>query len=374
MALVVGVVGLGAMGSMTALELVLRGHRVIGFDRFRPPHAFGSSTGKTRIIREAYFEHPLYVPLVQRAYERWDALERDGPGPGSLLLRTGGLMIGPPGQRLVSGARTSALEHGLVFEELSPADMHRRFPRFHLGQSECAIWEPRAGVLYPEVAIASALTRAVGAGAELHFGEAVREWKSGTDLRLQTDAETYRVDRVILTAGAWMATELPRIRLPLTVARQALFWFAGGQGAGGAGPAELPIFIWEWEPERMFYGFPDLGDGVKVAIHHEGTAVSPGDERQEADPREAEPLLEALSSRIPGLGPVREATTCLYTNTPNGDFLIDRHPDDERVVLASPCSGHGFKFAPALAEVLADLVEAKSPGFDLRPFRLDRFV
>lgn len=365
----IGIVGLGAMGAMAALELAQRGHRVIGFDRFHPPHGLGSSTGKTRMIREAYFENPLYVPLVQRAYERWDALEREGAG--SFLLRTGGLMIGRPEGTLVAGARRSAREHGLPFDELSAQEVRRRFPMFRLGEGERGLWEPRAGVLFPEAAIEGALTRAARAGAELHYQEPVQDWKGGPALSVRTAVRTVRVDRLILSAGAWMATDLPRIRLPLTVARQALFWF---ESPGGSGPAEMPVFIWEWEPERMFYGFPDLGDGVKVAIHHEGETVDPRAEQRPADPAEAGPLREALATRMPALGPVRDAAVCLYTNTSSGDFLLDRHPDDERVILASPCSGHGFKFAPALAEVLADLVEAKPPRFDLSPFRLDRFA
>ena len=371
---VVGIIGLGAVGSMTALELARRGRRVVGFDRFRPPHGFGSSHGKTRIIREAYFEHPQYVPLVQRAYQRWVALEESGAAP--LYLPTGGLMIGLPDGALVAGARRSAAEHGLEYQVLSAAEVGRRFPMFHLAGGEVGLLEPRAGVLFPEAAVRTALTLANRAGARLHYDEPVGEWSPGPAITVRTPGASYEVDHLVVAAGAWMATGLPRMPLPLAVTRQTLFWF-DPQPSGRAddfGPGRMPVFIWEWQPGRMFYGFPDLGDGVKVAIHHEGEPADPMLERRAAAPGDAAPLLEALAGRIPLIGSVRESAVCLYTNTRSGDFLLDRHPADPRVILASPCSGHGFKFAPALGEVIADLVEERAPRFDLTPFRLERFL
>lgn len=367
--LTVGIAGLGAMGSMAALELARRGHRVVGFDRFRPPHDQGSSHGQSRIIREAYFEHPLYVPLVQRAYQLWQALERDA---GQELYRpTGGMMIGPPEGILVAGARRSARTHGLACEDLSAGAARTRYPAFQLSPQEVALFEPRAGVLFPERAIAAALELAGRAGAELHFEEPVEEWTERGTIEIRTARDRFRVDRLILAAGAWMSTELPGLRLPLDITRQPLFWFAPGALAGPAA-AGLPVFIWEWVPGRMCYGFPDFGEGIKIAIHHEGESVSPLDPRRPARPDEAEELIAVLASRIPGLGPVRATAVCLYSNTPSADFLLDRHPDHERVILASPCSGHGFKFAPVIGEVLADLAEGRAPRFDLTPFRLDR--
>lgn len=356
------------MGSMTALELIRRGHRVIGFDRFEPPHDLGSSHGKTRIIREAYFEHPQYVPLVQRAYELWSQLERQCGA--TLYQATGGLMIGPPGGTLVAGARRSAVEHRLPFEEAGPAETRARFPAFHLSPAEVALYEPRAGVLFPEKAIEAALHLARKAGAELHSNEPVQEWHSEARIQVRTTSRLVEVDRLVIAAGAWMSGDLPGVSMPLSVARQPLFWFDPKPEASD-NLSELPIFIWEWQPDRFFYGFPDLGDGMKAAIHHEGSIVDPRQPRtvQLAESRE---LASVMESRIPSVGSVRSATTCLYTNTPSGDFLLDRHPRDPRVVLASPCSGHGFKFSPAIGEVLADLVEDRPPRFDLSPFRLDR--
>ena len=367
----VGIVGLGAMGSMTALELSRRGKRVIGWDRFRPPHALGSSTGRSRIIREAYFEHPQYVPLVRRAYQKWAELEREANC--SLLTPTGGLMIGPPGGTLLQGARRSAVLHGLGFEDLSSAEIRRRFDQtFQPASGEAGLYESRAGVLRPEAAIGAALELAGRAGAELRFDEPVAEWRAGESITVRTGAGEYRVERLILAAGAWMAGALPGVPLPLSVARQPLFWFEPLDHFRELA-TRLPVFLWEWAPERMFYGFPDQNDGVKIAIHHQGEPADPDGVRRPVDDDEIARLRTILASRTPGLnGRLLETAICLYTNTADGDFLIDRSPRDPRVILASPCSGHGFKFAPALGEVLADLATDRTPGLDLTPFRLAR--
>ncbi|HEU5219113.1 MAG TPA: N-methyl-L-tryptophan oxidase [Gemmatimonadales bacterium] len=368
----VGIVGLGAMGSMAALELARRGRSVIGFDRYRPPHDLGSSHGKSRIIREAYFEHPQYVPFVQRAYRQWARLERDSGR--TLLVTTGGLMIGPPGGTLVAGARRSAEDHGLEYEELAAAEVRRRFPVFQPAAFEVGLHEPRAGVLHPEACIAAALELAGAAGAELRYDEPVLEWRAGDGITVVTAQGSWLVGRLIVAAGAWMATALPGAGLPLRVARQPLFWFDAAGDQALVSPRRMPIFIWEWAPERYFYGFPDLGDGVKVAIHHEGETTTGEAVRRDAPEAEALPLRALMAGRTPLLnGPFRASAVCLYTNTPDGDFLIDRSPSDPRVILASPCSGHGFKFAPAIAEALADMVLDRVPELDLSPFSLGRF-
>jgi sarcosine oxidase len=367
----VGIVGLGAMGSMAALELARRGVRVTGFDRFAPPHPLGSSTGKSRIIREAYFEHPQYVPLVQRAYQLWPRLEREGGR--RLLVPTGGLMLGPPDGAVVPGARRSAREHRLPCEDLDAGQVRHRFPMFAPAGDEAGLFEPRAGVLLPEAAIATALDLAVAAGADLHLEEPVLAWEAGARIAIRTGRGEYLVDRLVLAAGAWMAGPLSGASLNLTVARQTLFWFAPAADRDDVTPARMPIFIWEWEPGSAFYGFPDLGDGVKVAIHHQGEPADPDGPRRPPEPGEEARLRAIMASRTPMLnGPLIGSTTCLYTNTPDGDFVLGRSPGDGRVVVASPCSGHGFKFAPAIGEVLADLVLDRPPGFDLTPFRPGR--
>lgn len=368
----VGIVGLGAMGSMAALELSRRGRTVIGFDRFRPPHTMGSSHGKSRIIREAYFEHPQYVPFVQRAYGQWAALEE--ASGRRLLVKTGGLMLGPPGGTLVAGARRSAEEHGLEFQLFSAAEVRERFPVFVPADNEVGLHEPRAGVLDPEAAVEAALELAAAAGAVLCYYEPVVEWRVGDVITIVTARGSYQVNRLIVAAGAWMATGLSGSALPLGVARQPLFWFDAPEAGALVSPERMPIFIWEWAPERYFYGFPDLGDGVKVATHHEGDATSGESVLREVIPEDLDPLRAVMASRTPLLnGRLRASAVCLYTNTPDGDFLIDRSPLDRRVILASPCSGHGFKFAPAIGEALADLALDQPPALDLSPFSLARF-
>jgi sarcosine oxidase len=368
----VGIAGLGAMGSMAALELTRRGRRVIGFDRYHPPHRFGSSAGRSRIIREAYFEHPQYVPLVRRAYEQWAALE--AATGERLLVPTGGLMIGPPDGGLVAGARRSALEHGLEYEELTGAGIRSRFPGVFLSRpDEAGVFEPRAGVLRPEAAISAALRLAAGAGAVLRYDEPVLEWKANGAITLRTDREVVSVERLVLACGAWMPGLLPAGGPPLSVARQTVFWFEPTGPRDAAGPDRVPVYIWEWAPGEMFYGFPDLGDGAKVAIHHQGVSVDPDNVNRHVDALEADRLRGIMADRTPLFnGRLLDSAVCLYTNTPDGDFVIDRLPEEPRVIVASPCSGHGFKFAPTIGEVVADLVDGVEPGFDLRPFRWQR--
>ena len=367
------VAGLGAMGSAAVWRLAKRGRRVLGLDRLHPPHVQGSSHGRSRIIREAYFEHPLYVPLVRRAYDLWAELESES---GRRLLRpTGGLMIGPPEGELVSGARRSAVTHGLPFEELSAAEMRSTFPALAPEDPVVGILEPRAGILLPERCVEAALDCARRRGAELHFDEAVVGWspeEGGVVVR--SDKGTYSANRCILATGAWLAA-MARTTLPLTVERQTAFWFRPLAHPERFSPDALPVYLWEWEPDRFFYGFPDLGDGLKIARHHEGESVQPESAHREVSPEEVEGIRAIMHQYLPdGNGPLLDASVCLYTNTPDRHFLVDRHPETSSVLLASPCSGHGFKFAPAIGEVLARLACDEDPEFDLGPFAAGRLM
>jgi sarcosine oxidase len=365
----VAVVGLGAMGSHAALELASRGRRVLGLDRHRPPHTLGSTHGKTRIIREAYFEQPLYVPIVQRAYELWRRLEeRSG---ARLLTVTGGLMLGARDCAVVAGARASALEHGLPFEELSAREVRERFPAYALPEDHTAVFEPRAGFLEPERAVEATLRLAADAGAELRFDEPVLGWNDGA---VRTAAGEYAADRLILSVGPWLPELVPELAGVFTVARQPLLWLEPRRPELFV-PERFPIFVWEWEPGWAFYGFPDVGDGFKIAIHHHGEPTTPNSVERELRPADEEAIRALVRRYFPaGDGELREAAICLYTNTPDEHFVIDRLPGDERVIVASPCSGHGFKFAPAIGEVLADLATDKEPRFDLTPFALGRLA
>ncbi len=368
------IAGLGAMGSAAAYHLARRGARVLGLDRFHPPHSFGSSHGSSRIIREAYFEHPLYVPLVQRAYELWRELERETGE--TLLVETGGLMIGPPEGTLVPGALRSARTHRLPHEWLDFGALRRQYPVFYPKEWTVAVQEPRAGVLFPEQCLAAHLRRAENYGAWLHFNETVYSWRqAGENCEVQTDRGLYRAPRLVFTAGAWLAGLLPELKLPLQCARQTLFWFDPLPPRESFAPQHFPIFIFEHEPGRYFYGFPDFGEGVKAAIHHEGENAVAGSALREAQTAEAQAVRLLLEEYLPAAaGALRQTATCLYTNTPDGHFLIDFHPDYSQVLLVSPCSGHGFKFSSAIGETIAQLLLENRARFDLSPFRLQRFA
>ena len=370
----VAIIGLGAMGSAAAYHLARRGKRVLGLDRFRPPHVLGSSHGRTRIIREAYFEHPLYVPLVQRAYECWAELERESKR--GLLRVTGGLMIGPAQGVLVPGARRSALEHGIAFEELSAGEIHRRFPAFRPDEAVSGVLEPRAGVLFPEACLEACLELAVGYGADLRLEQPAERWEvDGDEVVVTTAKGVRRAGRLILAAGPWTNGALARIALPLSIERQVAFWFQPAAHPEHFRPDRCPIYMWEWTPGRFFYGFPDLGDGIKAARHHEGETTDPEAVRREVAPDEVEAMRGFLETHVPDAnGPLVETATCLYTNTPDDHFVLDFHPEHPQVVIASPCSGHGFKFASVIGEILADLVTVGKSQFDLSPFRIQRLL
>lgn len=367
------VVGLGAVGSQAALRLARRGLRVVGVDRHRPPHALGSSHGRTRVIREAYFEHPLYVPLLQRSYELWTELERDA---GRELVRlTGGLMLGPPDGTIVSGSLESARTHGLPHELLGAADVRARFPAFHPRDGDVGLFEPRAGVLACEPCVEAALAVAAAAGADLRFGQRVLGWEGGADaVHVRTEGGTIEAGQVVLAAGPWIDELAGRLAVPLEPTRQPTVWLAPAARPKLFAPDRFPIFIWERAPDELLYGIPDLGDGLKVARHGGGEpTTADGVDRTLRDDDVAW-LRDRLAGLLPDAagGALREHSVCLYTTSPDGHPLLDRHPADSRVLVASACSGHGFKFTPALGEILADLVAEGSARFDLEPFGLAR--
>jgi sarcosine oxidase len=365
----VAVIGLGAMGSAAALELARRGVDVIGFDRFTPPHILGSSHGDSRIIREAYFEHPVYVPMVQRAFELWRELER--ASGGTLLRSTGGLMIGAPDSTLVAGALRSAQVHRLQHALLQADALRARFPMLDPEPHMVGVWEPRAGVLAPEACLGAQLEQAQRRGAALHFDQPVDRWQAdGGHIGVFTAHGRYRARQIIISAGAWVNSLLPQLPLPVRIERQALHWFAPARDADAFAPERCPIHLWQFDDGRFFYGFPDFGAGVKLAFHHGGEITSAEGVRRDVGPDEVDAVRAALKRFVPAAdGPCRASVVCLYTNAPDEHFWIDRHPAQANVWVASPCSGHGFKFAPVIGEILADLVQHKRPRFDLELFR-----
>jgi sarcosine oxidase len=369
----VAIVGLGAMGSAAAWQLAARGRKVIGFDRFRPPHGMGSSTGRSRIIREAYYESPLYVPLVRRAWELWELLERRS---GRRLYRpTGGLTIGPFDGSMVQGVLATAEAYSLELQSLSAEEIADRFPIFRPDRHLTGLLESRAGVLFPEDCISAMLHEAEHAGATLLFDEPIERWESaGGGFVVRSRHGEYQADQIILAAGAWMATDLLTLRLPLTVARQIVFWMTPKGSRERFLADRCPLWLWQTRRGPVFYGFPDLGEGPKVGRHHGGPATTADAVQREVAAEESREVLAFLRGAVPGLaGAVADARVCLYTNTPDEHFILDQHPIVGGAWIASPCSGHGFKFAPVIGEILADLVVGKDPRFDLTPFRLNRF-
>lgn len=369
------IVGLGAFGSAAACYLAGRGLSVVGLDRHTPPHDQGSSHGSSRIIRQAYAEDPLYVPWLRRAYELWDELEN--ASGRRLLTRCGGLMIGRPDTELIEGSRASASQHDLAADTLGPEAVRERWPgTFALPPDTVAVFDRRAGVLAPEAAIEAFLDLARAAGADLRPATPVTAWQPGPPARLTlAGGETLEADRLILAAGPWMSELVPELAPSLHVARQVMHWFEAAPGGAGAGPERLPIFVWEHATPKIFYGFPDEGEGVKVAVHHDGEITTADTvERRVAAP-EVDAIRQLVDRYLPGLcGRWRRSAVCLYTNTPDGHFVVDRHPDHAEVLLVSPCSGHGFKFAPALGEAIADWAADRTPRTDLGSFGLARLA
>ena len=363
------------MGSATLYHLARRGQRVLGLDQFAQGHTQGSSHGDSRIIREQYFEHPLYVPLVQRAYQLWRDLEQETGT--SLMTITGGLMIGPPNGLVVSGTLRSAIEHGLAHEVLDPAAVHARYPAFELAGNLVAVLDPRAGFLHADACNGAHIDGARRAGAEARFSEGVTRWAAdGTGVRVETTGGTYVAGHLLLSAGAWTRDLLPDVTLPLSIERQVLFWFDPAESAVSYDPSRFPIYAYEYTPGDICYGLPRLARGVKASVMHGGqSSARPEVVRREVGEREVEALRAALRPVLPGLSraPVRESGVCLFTNTPDHDFVVDWHPSLPQVLISSPCSGHGFKFASALGEAQAELLIAGKSPFEMTPFRIDRF-
>ncbi len=378
----VAVVGLGAMGSSAAWHLARRGERVIGFERFGPAHDRGSSHGETRMVRQAYFEDPRYVPLLLRSVELWDELGSISGSP--LLTRTGGLMIGPADGDVVAGTVASAERWGIPHGVLDAAQVASRFPSFRLRPDEMAVFEPGAGFVPPEESVAIHLALAEGAGARLEFHTPVLEWelddpaggaRGGVSVR--TGVGEFRADRLVACAGAWSASVLEGLGLPLRVERHALHWFAPSGDTARFRLGRLPVYLWEFVEGSELYGFPLLlgAPGAKVAFFHHGRPADPDHLDREVTTGEAEVLRSELIDRIPDLaGTWLSGVACMYTMTPDRHFMIGRAPGtDGRVHMACGFSGHGFKFAPAVGEILADLATTGKTPWDISLFDPLRF-
>lgn len=366
------VVGLGAMGSAVAWQCAARGLRVAGLDRLRPPHTLGSSHGGSRVIREMAFEHPRYVPLVRRAWDQWGDLV--AASRRDLVVPTGALYLGAPSASVVAGSRASAVQHGVASEELDAAAVHDRWPQFRPDPGMVGLFEQRAGVLRPEICVEAMLDVATARGAVLRCEEAMVSWQaeSGGPVRVHTPRSTLTADHLVLAAGPWMRDELARIGVDLWVERVIQHWFTPVDAAV-MDPSCCPIYLWEDTDGVIFYGFPTLDGVVKAAVHHRGDRVTAETVERGVSAAEIAKAQHYLARWMPAAnGAWQRSAVCLYTNTADGDFIVDRHPEHSRVILLSPCSGIGFKFAPAIGEIAADLVSGSAPKFDLAPFAIGR--
>ncbi|HEY4349443.1 MAG TPA: N-methyl-L-tryptophan oxidase [Gaiellaceae bacterium] len=368
------VVGLGSMGSAAAYHLARRGARVLGLEQFDFVHEQGSMHGLSRIIRLAYHEHPDYVPLLRRAYELWYELE-DSEEP--LLTVTGQLAIGSPEGPLIAGALLACREHDLPFELLDGDAVRERFPQFAPEPGSVAIYQPEGGFLDPERSVRAHLDAALAAGAELRSGERVLDWTAAADgVRVRTDRASYEAGRLVLAPGAWAPALLHLPPELFAVERQVVAWFEPLDPEPFT-PDRMPIFFVETGGEDH-YGFPNI-DGVGVKLGRMGFPGQPvGDpEAMDRTPGEAEiEVLRAfLAEHVPAAaGALTKAGVCMFTNTPDGHFLLDLHPTEPNVVVASACSGHGFKFASVVGEILAELALDGDTRHPIDFLRYDRLT
>jgi sarcosine oxidase len=368
------VAGVGGMGSAACYHLATRGVSVLGLERYGIPHEHGSSHGLTRIIRLAYHEGPDYVPLVRRAMVLWQELgARFGE---QLLFRTGCLDLGPGGGAFFKDSLAACHAHDLPHEILSAAEINVRFPAFRLPATQAGLYQPDGGFVASERAIAAHATLAKSAGAEIHTHEPIQGWEPlpGGGLCIRTGRGAYECGRLIVTAGAWLGELVPALK-PLAIPeRQVIAWFAPRDEAAFL-PSAMPVTILMVD-EGPYFTLPIWGRrGVKVGLHHHRYERGEADSLRRAPDAEDEALLRLCVARyMPEAdGPLVHSSTCLYTNTPDEHFMIDNLPEMPEVIVASPCSGHGYKFASAIGEILADLAMDRGSRFDLSMFRLDRF-
>ncbi|MBM4075001.1 MAG: N-methyl-L-tryptophan oxidase, partial [Planctomycetes bacterium] len=350
------VLGVGGMGAATCLQLAARGLRVLGLEQFHLVHDRGSSHGDSRMIRQAYFEHPDYVPLLFRAYELWADLER--VTGKTLFHRTGVVISGKDDGEAVPGARLSASQHHLTIENLTPESGMSRWSAFQFPQDHSIVFEPAAGLLLVEECIRSQVNQARQLGAILQENEPVTSWSSnGKTVIVKTENEEYHAAQLVITAGPWASRCLQNLGVRLEVLRKFVAWFSIRSGEYRADRG-VPSFFFDLLPYGTFYGFPSLdGRTIKMAEHSGGQPVDdPGQVDRTVQSSDLEKLVIVLGNHLPGIVPtlVRHSV-CMYTATPDRHFIVDLHPDWKNVAIACGFSGHGYKFASVIGEVLADL-------------------
>jgi len=370
----VAVVGLGGMGSAILAHCAARGASVIGVEQFTPVHDLGSSHGKTRLIRKAYFEDSAYVPLVLRSYELWRELQR---AAGQEILRiTGLLSVGEEGSAIIRGTRRAALEHGLSVDSLSQREVKARYPTLELWKDEVALFETDGGVLNPERGVRAHLNVGESHGAAMRFGVSMESWQAaeqGFELEL-SDGTRISANKLVLALGPWFQQTLEALGVRIRVQRNVQVWFLPGTHAYDA-PGFPAFLVNRRGLPAPLYGFPDFGDGVKAALHGFGDLTDAKHVNRQIDlARDVEPVARALEQWMPGgASAFREAKPCMYTLTPDEHFVIDHHPDHPGLILCGGFSGHGFKFAPVVGEIGAELALDGGSRHEIEFLSLRRF-
>ncbi|MGI9471287.1 MAG: N-methyl-L-tryptophan oxidase [Rubripirellula sp.] len=366
------VVGVGGVGSSAAMHLAKAGVRVLGIDQYPPAHDRGSSHGKTRVIRQAYFEHPSYVPLLRRAYELWEELETESRN--KLFFRTGLVEMGPSDGVVIPGILRSAKEHELSIEHLHANEVIRRWPAMGGEEDWQAVIEKDAGFLKVEACVEAHLQLATKAGATLLHGDAVKSWESvGDGVEVTTERGKHHAARLLIAGGPWSHLLVDRLSSPLQILLKQQYWYQPA-GPGLAVSDGFPCFFHE-TPYGFFYGFPALGDsGVKVARHSGGPVISgPSDEGTE-DAEDRQLVENYLRDYMPGVSQtLLSQAKCYYTTTPDEHFVMDQLADHPRVTVIAGLSGHGFKFTSVLGEIARDLVMGKTSPLNIDLFRIGRF-
>lgn len=354
----IAVVGLGAVGGAALLAAARAGAKVVGFDRFAPPHTFGSTHGETRIVRAAIGEGAAYTPFAQRSFELWDELSAETGQ--SLVTRCGLLVLGgvlPHAMHVPAGFLDTTIEaarsFGIAHEVLSSGEVRARYPAYDRFDGERAYFEPGAGFAVPERIVEAQLQRAQALGAVVKLNApvvAIDSARGCGPIGVQTADHTFRASHVVLAAGAWNHRFLPEpFGRRLTVTRQTLHWFAPPADAAAYEPERMPVFIW-----NDLYGFPVAvpGGGVKVATEALDAVVDPDRVQREVSPADVELVVPRVRTAFPQLGRHLRGATCLYTSTPDFNFWAGPHPELDNVTVVSACSGHGFKHAAALGEAV----------------------
>lgn len=368
------VLGAGSMGMAAGAFLAKQGAKVLLLDAYDPPHTFGSHHGDTRMIRHAYGEGSKYVPLVLRAQALWEELERE---TGKRVFEKAGVLgIGPAGSSFLAEMVRSAREYRLPLETLPPDEVGKRWPGLRVPEQYVGLFEPDSGYLYCEEAIRAYRQLAERHGARLVTNTRASSVEYHADgVTVHTTQGAFHADRLIVSAGAWIGSLFPELAVPVQVLRTTVVWYEADETMYGAG--RLPAFFIE-TPEEKFYGFPSLrGAGLKIGSHDAGEPVSPDriDREFGAGPNDEGNLPAVVERFFPHASRrVKKGSVCMYTKTPDEDFIIDRHPEHEQVLIVSACSGHGFKFASAIGEIAAQWTLTGKTTLDVSPFTLGRLT